>query len=113
TCFVIGAGMGLTASPRLIAAQSSVAWAQRGGVTGTNVFSRSLGWAGGVAGFGAVVNAVASTGAGGRPSGAGLAAGVHLVFWCTVGVAVLLVIGVLLRPPDRPYRPPRPMRRAR
>lgn len=113
TCFVIGAGMGLTASPTLIAAQSSVAWAQRGAVTGTNVFSRSLGSAVGVAAFGAVVNAVASTGPDGMPSGAGLAAGVHLVFWCTVGVAVLLVIGVLLMPPDRPYRPPRPMRRAR
>src|SRR5699024_10328746 len=62
TCFVIGAGMGLTASPTLIAAQSSVAWAQRGAVTGTNVFSRSLGSAVGVAAFGAVVNAVASTG---------------------------------------------------
>src|SRR5699024_11864533 len=113
TWFVIGAGMGLTASPTLIAAQSSVGWEQRGAVTGTNVFSRSLGSAVGVAAFGAVVNAVASTGPDGMPSGAGLAAGVHLVFWCTVAVAVLLVSGVLLMPPDSLYRPPPPMRRAR
>src|SRR5699024_1374441 len=51
TCFVIGAGMGLTAAPTLIAAQTSVDWAERGAVTGTNVFSRSLGSAVGVAAF--------------------------------------------------------------
>src|SRR5699024_1427786 len=109
----IGAGMGLTASPTLIAAQSSVGWEQRGAVTGTNVFSRSLGSAVGVAAFGAAVNAVASTGAAGLPSGARLAGRARLVFWCAVGVAVLLVIGVLLMPPGRPCRPSRPVRRAR
>lgn len=101
TCFVIGAGMGLSATPTLIAAQSSVAWAQRGAVTGTNVFSRSLGSAVGVAVFGAVVNAVTSTGADGMPGGAALAAGVHLVFWCTLGVALLLTLAVLFMPRDR------------
>ena len=33
-CFVVGLGMGLVASPTLIAAQSSVGWAERGVVTG-------------------------------------------------------------------------------
>lgn len=101
TCFVIGAGMGLTASPSLIAAQSSVDWAERGAVTGTNVFSRSLGSAVGVAAYGGVVNAVATVGPDGMPLGAGLADGVHLVFWCSLGVAVLLLLAVTGMPRDR------------
>lgn len=42
-CFVIGGGMGLVASPTLIAAQSSVDWSERGVVTSTNMFARSIG----------------------------------------------------------------------
>jgi EmrB/QacA subfamily drug resistance transporter len=57
-CFVIGAGMGLTVSPTLIAAQSSVGWAERGVVTANNLFLRSVGSSLGVAVFGAVANAV-------------------------------------------------------
>ncbi len=56
-CFVIGLGMGLVASPSLIAAQSSVGWGERGVVTGTNMFARSVGSAIGVAVLGALVNA--------------------------------------------------------
>jgi MFS family permease len=56
-CFVIGLGMGLVASPSLIAAQSSVGWGERGVVTGTNMFARSVGSAVGVAVLGALVNA--------------------------------------------------------
>jgi hypothetical protein len=55
-CFVIGAGLGLVASPSLIAAQSSVGWSERGVVTGANLFSRSMGSAVGVAALGALVN---------------------------------------------------------
>jgi len=100
TCFVIGAGMGLTTSPSLIAAQTSVPWTERGAVTGTNVFSRSLGSAVGVAAYGGVVNAVATVGPDGMPVGAGLAHGVHLVFWCSLGVAGLLAAAVTLMPRD-------------
>ena len=57
-CFVVGLGLGLVASPTLIAAQSSVAWTERGVVTGANMFLRSMGSAVGVAIFGAVANAV-------------------------------------------------------
>ena len=64
-CFVVGGGLGLIASPTLIAAQSSVAWAERGVVTGNNLFARSLGSALAVAAFGAVANGVL-----GRPPGA-------------------------------------------
>ena len=57
TCFVVGLGMGLVASPTLIAAQSAVDGRDRGVVTGTNMFARSMGSALGVAVFGAIANA--------------------------------------------------------
>ena len=47
--FVMGLGFGFTASPTLIAAQSSVPWNERGVVTGTNAFARSIGSAVGIA----------------------------------------------------------------
>jgi MFS family permease len=55
-CFVVGLGLGLTATPSLIAAQSSVDWGERGVVTGANLFARSMGSAVGVAALGALVN---------------------------------------------------------
>ncbi|GAA4669270.1 MULTISPECIES: MDR family MFS transporter [Amycolatopsis] len=55
--FVLGVGLGLCASPTLVAAQSTVGWSQRGVVTGANMFSRSLGSAVGAAVFGAIANA--------------------------------------------------------
>ena len=56
-CFVIGAGLGLVASPTLVAVQSVVGWDRRGVVTGANMFCRSIGSAVGAAVFGAVANA--------------------------------------------------------
>jgi len=55
--FFVGLGLGLIASPTLVAAQSSVGWETRGVVTGTNLFARSVGSAVGIAVFGAVANA--------------------------------------------------------
>ena len=55
--FVVGVGLGLSASPALVAAQSVVTWERRGVVTGANMFSRSLGSAAGAAVFGAIANA--------------------------------------------------------
>jgi MFS family permease len=55
--FVVGVGLGLTASPTMVAVQSVVGWERRGMVTGTNMFSRSLGSAVGAAVFGAIANA--------------------------------------------------------
>ncbi|HEU4513079.1 MAG TPA: MDR family MFS transporter [Nocardioidaceae bacterium] len=55
--FVIGLGLGYTASPTLVAVQSSVGWQQRGVVTAANMFARSVGSAVGVAVFGAIANA--------------------------------------------------------
>jgi len=60
SCFTVGVGLGLVSSPTVVAAQSVVGWERRGVVTGTNMFSRSLGSAVGVAVLGAVANAVLS-----------------------------------------------------
>lgn len=100
-CFVIGAGMGLTAVPTLIAAQTSVDWQERGMVTGTNMFARSIGSAVGVAVFGAVVNANTTVGVNGTPNGAQLADAVHLVFATIAVVAVVLFVAVVLMPGRR------------
>lgn len=56
-CFVVGVGLGFTASPTTVAVQSAVGWGNRGVVTGANLFSRSVGSAVGAALFGAVANA--------------------------------------------------------
>jgi EmrB/QacA subfamily drug resistance transporter len=100
--FVIGMGMGLVAVPTLLAAQHSVGWNERGAVTATNMFARSIGQAVGVAALGAVVNAVTTVGANGTPEGPGLAHAMHLVFWCVVGCAALMAVTVLLLPRDHP-----------
>ncbi|MGN6246445.1 MAG: MDR family MFS transporter [Motilibacteraceae bacterium] len=56
-CFVVGVGLGLSNAPVVVAIQSVVGWNRRGVVTGTNMFSRSIGSAVGVAIFGAIANA--------------------------------------------------------
>ena len=56
-CFVVGVGLGFWSVPTMVAVQSAVDWSRRGVVTGTNMFSRNLGSAVGVAVFGAVANA--------------------------------------------------------
>jgi EmrB/QacA subfamily drug resistance transporter len=103
TAFVIGLGMGFTAAPTLIAAQSAVQWQQRGVVTGTNMFFRSAGSAVGVAVFGAIVNAtVGASGVdGGRVTPEALTTAVHHVFIGTAVLAVVLLAAVLLMPRDR------------
>lgn len=58
SCFVVGLGFGLCVTPTLIAAQSSVRWNERAVVTGTNMFTRSVGSALGVAIYGAIANAI-------------------------------------------------------
>ncbi|OZC95558.1 MFS transporter [Rhodococcus sp. 06-235-1A] len=93
-CFVIGLGMGLIASPTLIAAQSSVDWAERGVVTSTNMFARSIGSAVGVAVFGAIVNARVS----GNPEPEQLSDAIHLVFIGVMIAAVIMTAAAVLMP---------------
>ncbi|MEO7754554.1 MAG: MDR family MFS transporter [Terracoccus sp.] len=106
TCFVIGLGMGLVASPTLIAAQSSVEWNARGVVTGTNMFARSMGSALGIAVFGAIVNAsvAAQTGStdaskakDGLPA-AILDPGLQQVFVAVFVVAAMMAVAVWAMP---------------
>lgn len=98
-CFTIGLGMGLVATPTLIAAQASTDFGTRGVVTGANMFARSLGSAFGVAVYGAVVNA-AVAGAGDLESlpAVLLAPALQQVFLGTVIAAVLLLLAVTLMP---------------
>ena len=104
TCFVIGMGLGLVASPTLISAQSAVAWERRGVVTGTNVFARSMGSALGIAVFGAIANASLSR-LGGHISSTTsaipaniLQPAMHKVFLASAVVALLLAAAVLIMP---------------
>ncbi|GAB3285104.1 hypothetical protein GCM10027449_29760 [Sinomonas notoginsengisoli] len=92
SCFTIGLGMGLTASPTLIAAQSSVEWNERGVVTGTNLFARSIGSALGVAVFGAIANAVYAT----HPTAARAEA--------IVDASAAVFVSVLIGPRSRSWR---------
>jgi hypothetical protein len=99
---VIGLGLGLTASPTLIAAQSSVDWSRRGVVTGTNLFARSIGSALGVAVFGAIANGIYAS-APGRPLAVVPASAA--VFLAVLVVAALAVAAVLAMPRDAQKEP--------
>ena len=98
TCFVTGLGLGLIASPSLIAAQASVAWDERGVTTGANMFARSIGSAVGAAVLGAVANGVIA--ASGRPATDPVAAtdAGAAVFLAVLVAAVLTVVAGLLMP---------------
>ena len=111
TCFVIGVGMGLTASPTLVAAQASVDWRQRGVVTGNNMFFRSMGSAVGVAIFGAIANATLGASAlkTGHVRPGPLSTAVHHVFVATVVLAAAMAVIVLLMPRDRGARADEPV----
>jgi EmrB/QacA subfamily drug resistance transporter len=123
-CFVVGAGLGLSSSPTVVALQSVVGWERRGVVTGTNMFCRSVGSAIGVAIFGAIANAtladrLAHAPAGERPAGLDATSAVlegtaegpvvaflrgalfdasHHVFVALVAVAALIFLAILLMP---------------
>jgi EmrB/QacA subfamily drug resistance transporter len=99
SCFVVGAGLGFVASPTLIAAQATVGWSERGVVTGTNMFSRSIGSSLGVALFGAIANA--SLGSGDTHPAAALQVASHHVFIAIVAAAVLMGLAVAAMPETR------------
>jgi MFS family permease len=97
SCFVVGLGLGLVATPTLISAQSSVSWNERGVVTSTNMFARSIGSALGVAVFGAVANAVYANTAGDGDVPAVVAASGAVFLAALVG-GILTVAAVLAMP---------------
>lgn len=94
SCFVVGAGMGLVATPTLIAAQTGAAWSERGVVTSAALFARSLGSAVGVAVFGAIVNARIA----GSPAPEKLAGAIHLVFVAIAAMTVVMVVACVFMP---------------
>jgi EmrB/QacA subfamily drug resistance transporter len=101
SCFIVGLGMGLIATPTLIAAQSSVAWNERGVVTGTNLFARSIGSSVGVAIFGAIANAIIAQSAGGEHDPATVQVASTAVFVAVAVVAVLTIAAGLSMPRAR------------
>jgi EmrB/QacA subfamily drug resistance transporter len=101
-CFVVGLGMGLVASPTLIAAQSSVGWDERGVVTANNLFFRSIGSAVGVAVFGAIANATLGGAVTGRVVPTALAEATHDVFLACLVLAVVMLAAAWLLPGGRP-----------
>ena len=111
SCFVIGLGMGMTATPGIIAAQSSVLWNERGVVTGANLFARSIGSAVGVAVFGAIANGIlaalaAGKGTGGAdspgdPTAAAIVTASSAVFLAVAVCAALMIVAGLFVPRGR------------
>jgi len=95
---VVGLGLGLVATPTLIAAQSSVEWDERGVVTGANLFSRSIGSAVGVAIFGAVANAIIGASASGVRDAASVQAASAAVFVAVAITAALTVVAAVSMP---------------
>jgi len=103
-CLVIGLGLGLSASPTLVVAQSSVGWAERGVVTANNLFLRSLGSSLGVAVFGAIANATIGAGIDAADvDPARLTDAVHSIFVGQAAIAAIMIVLVSLMPRgDRP-----------
>ncbi|BDZ65550.1 MDR family MFS transporter [Agromyces mangrovi Wang et al. 2018] len=100
-CFVVGVGMGLVATPTLIAAQSSVPWNERGVVTGTNMFTRSIGSAVGAAVFGAVANAIIARSGLGSDSPEAIQQAASAVFLAVMVAAVLTLLAAVAMPRAR------------
>jgi EmrB/QacA subfamily drug resistance transporter len=105
TCFVIGLGMGLVATPTLIAAQSSVEWNERGVVTGSNQFARAIGSAIAVAIFGAIANAIFGPGDVSSLPPATIAEGGGAVFIAVAVVGVITMAAGISMPATPVTRP--------
>ena len=103
-CFVIGIGLGFIASPSLVAAQSYVGWTDRGVVTGTNLFARSVGSAVGIAAFGAIANGVVTHRLGAKPgnledvSRGILEPAIHDVYLAAAVASVVLLAAIFIIP---------------
>ncbi|MFH5877449.1 MFS transporter [Arthrobacter sp. NA-172] len=110
SCFVSGLGLGLLATPSLIAAQSSVEWHERGVVTGTNLFARSIGSSLGVAVFGAVANAIYAGSASGEKNSQTIVPASSAVF-LAVAISAALTVAAVLAMPSKGVEPDAPRRR--
>jgi EmrB/QacA subfamily drug resistance transporter len=96
-CFILGIGMGLLFTPMLVAAQSSVAWNERGVVTGAITFLRNVGSAVGAAVCGSIANAViASRGGDETDPGTIVPASTAVFLVVTIALAITLITAALL-----------------
>jgi EmrB/QacA subfamily drug resistance transporter len=78
--FIVGFGMGLLNTTFIILIQGSVAWAQRGSATASNIFARMLGSTFGAAALGAVLNTSLSSQFSGSEGGAASLEAVRRMF---------------------------------
>lgn len=101
-CFVAGMGFGLTATPGMIRAQSSVEWNERGVVTGGNQFARAIGSAVGIAVLGAVANAALAKLPGAETIPRNLVLSTQEVLIAAFVVAVLTGVAAWAMPQDAP-----------
>jgi EmrB/QacA subfamily drug resistance transporter len=131
--FLTGLGLGFTSNACLLAAQNAVGWAQRGVVTASIQFTRTIGGTLGIAALGAVLNArlaptlraagTADVNALLDPSARGsltaevvqlvrqgLASGLHQVYLILALVAASGVIIAWFLPPHVPASAPAPVR---
>ncbi|MCJ7858475.1 MFS transporter [Corynebacterium kalidii] len=97
---VLGAGLGFTAAPNVVAAQSSVGWSERAEVTGLTMFARSAGSAVAVAVYGTISNAVIGDGDGATDPATVVDATTG-VFYGVVGAALLLLVAAWTLPRQR------------
>jgi hypothetical protein len=88
----------------VIAAQSSVDWNERGVVTGSNMFARSLGSAVGVAIFGAIANSIFGPGDIRSIGPAAIESGSAAVFTGVLVVAAATAVAVVPVPHTPPAR---------
>jgi MFS family permease len=101
-CLLIGAGFGFSAVTSLVAAQSSVEWNERGVVTGTQMFFRSIGQSLGAAVLGAIAHSVILSRGGDESDPGTMAAAAGAVFLGAAIVAVFLLVAALAMPRARP-----------
>jgi MFS family permease len=97
-CFLIGAGFGFAAISSLVAAQTSVDWSERGVVTGTQLFSRSIGQSIGAAALGAIANAIILARGGDETVPSTMAAAAGAVFLGGAIVATVLLLAAIAMP---------------
>jgi MFS family permease len=97
-CFVIGGGFGFAAISSLVAAQSSVEWNERGVVTGTQMFFRSIGQSLGAAVLGAIANSVILRLGGDETDPGTMSTAAASVFAATAVLAGVLLVAAIAMP---------------
>jgi MFS family permease len=116
--FFIGAGLGMSSTPMLVAVQSAVSWQRRGVATAASMFVRNFGGLVGLAVMGAIINHVAGKSIGGGAADRELGAhghaalppavlhhiehtlyvGIHTAFFAALATTILALLAAALLP---------------